>query len=379
MTATIRCGALIDGKAAAPRANATLAIAGDRILGVSDRIAGAAVDHDWSDLTVLPGLIDSHDHLLLDPGDEVAQFNASDESTLARGRYNAHHMLRAGITTLRDCGGWHHLDLAMRREIDSGATPGPRTLVSGVPLTIPDGHLSIWGGGVKTFDAMRRAVRSQATAGADFIKIFVTGGLYADDAERLKPAFSPDALRVVIDEAHSLGRRVIAHCHGGPGTLAAVEAGVDSIEHGVYCRREDFDAMGERRVPLVVTFNVFDRLAEDQALAPDLRAKFRNAVETYRGTLSVAREAGVIVGIGSDTVHADLVSEMRALRAAGFSGMEAVQAATANGAVCCGLPDVGTIEAGRRADLVAVRGDPSRDPAVLNDIVHVVRGGNLIF
>jgi imidazolonepropionase-like amidohydrolase len=226
---------------------------------------------------------------------------------------------------------------------------------------------------------MRRAVRSQAAAGADFIKVFVTGGLYADDAERLKPAFSPDALRVIIDEAHALGRRVIAHCHGGLGALAAIESGVDSIEHGIYCHREDFDAMAERRVPLVVTFNVFDKLARDQALAPDLRAKFGNAVETYRSTLMIAHEAGVIVGIGSDTIHADLVSEMGALRAAGFSGMEVVRAATVNGAVCCGLTDVGTIEAGRRADLIAVHGDPTRDHAALNDIVHVIRGGSLIF
>ena len=379
MTLTIRCGSLIDGNGDTPRAKIALAIAGEQILSVGSATPGAAVDHDWSELTVLPGLIDSHDHLLLDPGDEVAQFNEGDESTLARGRSNAKHLLRAGITTLRDCGGWHHLDLAMRREIEDGTTLGPRTLASGVPLTIPGGHLSIWGGGVETFDAMRRAVRRQAAAGVDFIKIFVTGGLYADDRERLKPAFSPDALRVIIDEAHALGRQVIAHCHGGPGTLAAVEAGVDLIEHGIYCHREDFDAMAERGVPLVVTFNVFDKLAEDQTLAADLRLKFRNAIDAYRGTLMVAREAGVIVGIGSDTVHADLVSEMRALRAAGFSGMEALQAATANGANCCGLSDVGTIEPGRRADLIAVRGDPSRNPAVLSDVLHVIRGGRLIF
>jgi imidazolonepropionase-like amidohydrolase len=378
---TIRCGKLIDGTGAPARHAVAIALVGDRFgtIGEPDGLGNGGREYDWSDFTILPGLVDSHDHLILDPGDEVAQFHETDEQTLRRGGANARRILRSGITTLRDCGGWHHLDLTMRALITSGAAEGPRTLVSGVPLTITGGHLSIWGGGVETFDAMRKAVLAQSAAGADFIKVFVTGGLYESDDKRLRAAFSPDALRVIIDEAHAAGRRVIAHCHGGPGTLAAVEAGVDSIEHGIYCDRDDFDAMAEKGVPLVVTFNVFDQLAGDRSLNPELRAKFRNATETYKNTLMLAREAKVRVGVGSDTIHTDLVSEMRALVAAGFTNLEALQAATVNGAVVCGLEDVGTIETGRRADLIAVRDDPTKDLTVLRDVVHVIRGGALVF
>src|SRR5262249_31582597 len=141
---------------------------------VTDTSPGLVVDYDWRGLTVMPGLVDSHDHLILDPGDEVAQANEEAETTLGRGEANARRILRSGITSLRDCGGWHHLDIAMRDRIDRGLAEGPRTLVSGVPLTITGGHLSIWGGGVSTFAAMREAVRRQAAAGADFIKVFVT-------------------------------------------------------------------------------------------------------------------------------------------------------------------------------------------------------------
>jgi imidazolonepropionase-like amidohydrolase len=378
----IRCGMLIDGTGAPPRHDVVIDFAGDRIATVapSDEVAPpSGAVHDWSEFTIVPGLVDSHDHLILNPGDEVAQFHEGDEATLHRGETNASRILHSGITTLRDCGGWHHLDLAMRTRIDCGSVEGPRTLVSGVPLTITGGHLSIWGGGVSTFKAMRKAVRSQVAAGADFIKIFVTGGLYQDDDKRLRAAFSPDALRVIIDEAHAAGRRVIAHCHGGPGALAAVEAGVDSIEHGIYCTREDFDAMAERTTPLVVTYNVFDQAAADTSLAADLRAKFRNAVETYHSTLTIVRDAKVTVGIGSDTIHTDLVSEMQALIRAGFSNLEVLQAATVNGAHVCGLTAVGTVAAGKQADLVAVRGDPLRDINVLRTVSHVVKGGQLVF
>lgn len=373
-----RCGTVIDGVSAAPLSDMVVKVAGGRITVIQPASQADGWDYDWSQYTVLPGLIDSHDHLLLDPGDEVAQFREHETETLARADVNAGNILRAGITTLRDCGGWHQLDFMMRDRIVAGAATGPRTLVSGVPLTVKEGHLSIWGGGVSTLHEMRAAVRTQVRRGADFIKVFVTGGLYQDDDKRLRPAFSPDALRVIVDEAHASNRRVVAHCHGGPGAMAAIEAGVDTIEHGIYCTREDFDAMAEKCIPLVVTFNVFDQVARNQSLDGDLRDKFRRAVDTYRQTLSVVREARVLVGVGSDTEHTDLVSELRALIAAGYTHGEAIRAATVNGAGVCGLDDVGTIAVGQRADLIAVNGDPTTDIGALHHVVHVVSGGNLV-
>jgi imidazolonepropionase-like amidohydrolase len=371
----IRCGVLIDG-VRGPARGQTVVVSEGRIRSV-ERSApddGGPGVLDWSAYTVLPGLVDAHDHVTLDVGDEEAQSRAPDATIALRGVANAQQSLRAGVTTIRDCGAKAAIDLALRTSFTADIM-GPRLLVSGMPLTPPDGPCAFLGGVVASTAEIRASIRRQVEAGVDFIKVFVTGGIFAADGDVLRPLFSQDDLTVVVQEAHRLGRRVSAHCHGGPGAGLAIRAGVDTLEHGLFLTREDLAALAAAGIPLVVTWRVYEDLRQRDDVPAAVREACGRVVTRYRDTIRGAREAGVRVALGTDTVHADLAAEVQALVEAGFSPLEAISAATAHGAAVCDLADVGRIEPGMRADLIAVNGDPLTDPAALRRVAHVMRDG----
>ena len=373
----IRCGTLLDGSGGPPRHDATVEIVGDRIrsVGLDEPARRDGMTLDWRAHTVLPGLVDAHDHLTLDVGDEELQSREPSLWTALRGAGNAQRILRAGVTTVRDCGAKAHVDLRLRTAIVAGLIEGPRLLVSGTPLTIVGGQCWFLGGAVDSPAGIRRLVREQIDAGVDFIKVFVTGGVATRGTELLRAQFSDDELRLVVEEAHAGGRPVIAHCHGGPGARAAIAARVDSIEHGVFLAREDLEAMAAYGIPLVVTFGVYERLAASAELEPAAREQCEKVVDRYVETIAAARDVKVTIAVGTDTVHADLAAELRALIQAGFTPLEAVVAATAHGASVCGLADAGRVEPGMRADVLAVRGDPLADVSALRDVAHLVQDG----
>ena len=375
----VKCGILVDGTGREARTGALVEVRDGRIAGVgSHRPANPDRVLDCGAYAVLPGLIDAHDHLTLDLGDEEAQSRMPETWTALQGAGNAALILAAGITTLRDCGARGHLDVQLKKAIASGLIAGPRLSVSGVPLTMTGGQCWFLGGEVDSPDEIRRIIRRQVRAGVDWIKVFVTGGAATRGANMLRAAFSAEDLRVLVEEAHEAVRLVVAHCHGGPGTRSAIEAGVDTLEHGVYVTREDLERLAERRIPLVITYGVYERGMRSPDVPPFFKQRCVEVMGRYLETLAMARELGVRIAVGTDTVHQDLVAEFRALTQAGYSAAEAIQAGTRWGAEALHLPSVGTVEEGRHADLVAVEGNPLEDLEAIGRVRGVMLGGELV-
>jgi len=377
MTVYIRCGVLLDGAGSAPLPDAVLEVRDGRIEAVHRQspamMQGTVVD--WSAFTVLPGLIDAHDHLTLDLGDEELQSREPEVRTALKGAATAERILSSGITTLRDCGARQHIDVQLRAAIAEGLVRGPRVLVSGVPLTISGGPCWFLGGEVDGPAEIRRLIRQQVKAGVDWIKVFMTGGAASKGTNMLRAIFSGEDLRIIVEEAHEAERRVVVHCHGGAGVRHAVLAGADTIEHGVYFTRDDLELLAARGVPLVVTYGVYERGVH----SPDVPASFRercvDVMARYLETIALAREVGVRIAVGTDTVHRDLAAELRALAKAGYRASDAVRACTRWAAEVLRLPEVGAVEPGKVADLVAVEGNPLEDVEAVGRVRGVIRAG----
>jgi imidazolonepropionase-like amidohydrolase len=372
----IRCGELLDGSGGAALRAAVIEVRDGRIVAVH-RTPPPAMDVvvDWGAFTVLPGLIDAHDHLTLDLGDEELQSREPEVWTALKGAGTAARIVSAGITTVRDCGARRHLDVQLRTAIASGLVRGPRLLVSGVPLTITGGPCWFLGGEVDGHVEIRRLIRQQAKAGVDWIKVFVTGGAASRGANMLRAAFSAEDLRIIVEEAHEAERKVVVHCHGGPGARYAVEAGADTLEHGVYFTREDLELLAARGTPLIVTYGVYERGMHSPDVPEFFREKCVDVMRRYLATIALAREVGVRIAVGTDTVHCDLVAELRALEKAGYGRLEALQSCTGWAADALRLPDLGRVEAGKVADLVAVEGDPLQDVETIGRVRGVMQAG----
>jgi len=375
----IRCGGLLDGTGRALLPGAIVEVRDGRVAAVHEHappaMQGAVVD--WSAFTVLPGLIDAHDHLTLDLGDEELQSREPEVWTALKGAATAERILSSGITTLRDCGARRQIDLQLRAAIAEGLVRGPRVLVSGVPLTITGGPCWFLGGEVDGPAEIRRLIRQQAKAGVEWIKVFITGGAASKGTNMLRSIFSGEEMRIIVEEAHEAERRLVVHCHGGPGVRHAVEAGADTIEHGVYFTRADLELLAARGVPLVVTYGVYERGVH----SPDVPAFFRercvDVMAQYLQTIALAREVGVRIAIGTDTVHQDLVAELRALQKAGYGASDALRSCTGWAAEVLRLPQVGTVESGKVADLVAVEGNPLQDIEAVGRVRAVMQAGKV--
>jgi len=398
----LRGGTLIDGTGRAPVRDATIVIEDGRVDTVT---AGAAATWppsaeviDVSGMTVLPGLIDCHDHLAFH-GYELAsrwELNEPGSTRHLRTARVIERTLGMGYTTIRDAGG---LDAGFAAAIDEGLLRGPR-LVSAIAIISPIGGIgdrispsgheclvpadpTLPRGIANGAEDVRRVVRLMIRAGAAVIKCATTGGASSRAGHGPKdPAFDADEMRALVDEAHAQGRKVMCHALGGTGLRLALEAGVDSIEHGCYLDEDPelIPMMAERRTFFVPTLTVYTYHSESKAA--HVRERSRALREHHVASIQRALAAGVRIVAGTDAGghgHPPNAAELEHLVAAGLTPMQAIQAATSVAAECLGLErQLGTIEKAKRADLVVVAGDPLADVRILqteNRIRLVVKDG----
>ena len=379
MVIYVHCGLLFDGRGDEPIGQATLGVEGDLVgevrEGWQSQPDGQVLD--LRELTVLPGLVDGHDHFGIDMGDGEPQAMQDAQWRAFKGVKNARAMLASGITTLRNAGETHGLGFHMRRAIEQGWIPGPRTVLSGTPITSTGGHgwfLSMEADGP---DAVRAAVRRNTKAGADMIKLIITGGVTTPGGTLSRACFTEPEIRAAVEEAHLAGKRTGVHCYGGPAATWAIEAGVDSIEHGTYLTDEQLDAMVRRGTRLVCTSSVMRAAGVSPGVVPFMRERFRQVNEDYVALMARVRARNIPIAVGCDTHHASIAEELQTLVEAGYTSIQALRAATVGGAELCGMQDrVGTLERGKLADFIAVKGDVMGDPVhTLKNVRAVFKGG----
>jgi len=391
---------LVDGLGGVPVEGATVTIEDGRISAIGRATADRPTDAtDAGGRTLLPGLIDAHAHVSSDtersPGFGPPPLLHGDDPRPRELGYFvlvqlARAFLHAGITTVRDVGSYDLEAITLRRGIDLGIVDGPRILSCGRILSATAPGARIFGTMYREADGpweMRKAAREQIRDGADFIKIMATGARSVDREDPEPAQMTREEIAAVVDEAHRMGFRVAAHAEGLGGASIAIEEGADTIEHGLSLHRSPrhLDLMAARGIVLVPTLSTFDDLAErfSTAFAPRLVEQAKRQSDDAQRTLSAARAAGVPIAMGYDSGPPGASArELVRLAASGLGAVGAIRAATWGSAQALGLgDDLGTVEVGKRADLLVVDGDPLADPALLLDptkLWSVIQGGSLV-
>jgi len=376
----IRAGKLVDGTGAEPAFDVVITVEGDRIVSVAPAAGSTEpVDFDFSGSTVIPGLIDCHDHLDLDVGDEEAQSKEPTSYLSMRAVANAKTVVEAGITTMRYLGAANGVDVEMKRAIDAGEIPGPRLFIAGYPIMRTGGHAHFIGREADGVDDVRKAVREQLKVGADVIKIMASGGMSTKGSSPVVQEFTDAEIAAAIDEAHRAGRKIAAHAHGGPGVTVAIENGIDTVEHGVLLTQEQVELLAKSDAILVSTEAVARAVAAMPGMPDHYKAKIEGTIAASSQMLKWARAAGVTVAVGCDTVHGAMDVEMAALVEAGWTPIEAIRSMTLNGAkVLDREAELGSVEAGKIADLVVLAEDPTADTAALRSVQRVMKAGDWV-
>jgi imidazolonepropionase-like amidohydrolase len=357
-------------------------VADGRIVGVGPRgssIPGPGVV-DFGDATLLPGLIDVHQHLAFDASvDPVARLDADDDATLLlRMRLAARQALAAGITTIRDLGDRNYLSLTLRDWFRSEEI-GPRIIASGPPITVTGGHCWFLGGEADGENGVRQAVRDRVARGADVIKIMVTGGNMTPTLGAHESQYSIAELTAAVDEAHAHGLPIAAHAHGGQGIADAMRAGADSIEHCTFFTADGVDAdpeiiqeLARRQTAISMTGAVAPGIAAPYpAFLKRLQAIIANHAALYRAGARIVCSSDA--GVGPNKPHDVLPHGVSSfLPAIGMTSAEALAAVTTVAAEVCGIADTtGTLEVGKDADIVAVAGNPLTDITAIHNVLAV--------
>ncbi|MFL6748112.1 MAG: amidohydrolase family protein [Sphingomicrobium sp.] len=403
----IHAGRLIAIPGQPVRGPSTVIVDNGRIVAVRDgHVAPAEPDAriiDLSDKTVLPGLIDSHVHLSSDRGGEQALLaDVRDDPPLHafETQMNGMKTLRAGFTTVRNLGDDGGNTMALREAIKRGWVQGPRIVDAAQSISTTGGHMD--GRGALNDDLVarwqpnpenlcdsvescRRVVRRQIDRGADVIKFATTGGV--NSGTGLATRMFEDEARALVETAHAYGRKVAVHAHGADGIKLALRAGADSIEHGTVMDDEIIKTMkakGTYYIPTLSTVNGYvERLAKDpNAYTPEVRKQIDWRIGITGQSLQKAYPAGVRIAFGTDagvSKHGRNADEFELLVKFGMPPVEALKAATVNAADLLGLAnEVGTIETGKSADIIAVAGDPLQDVTVLKKVDFVMARGDVI-
>jgi imidazolonepropionase-like amidohydrolase len=399
----VQAGQLLDKPGSAPRGPSTIVIRNGKVAevlaGHQDGPAGAE-RIDLRDKFVLPGLIDSHVHLDSDAGGNAALLEAvtsSDAATAFRAAANAKKTLMAGFTTVRNLGDGTGATLALRDVIAAGDLPGPRIIDAGRSISTTSGHMDatlsvsedLHGSiGQENLcdgvESCRQAVRKQIRRGVDVIKIATTGGVNSRIGAGLGRQIFDDEVKALVDTAHLYGKKMAVHAHGTDGVNAALAAGADSIEHGTMLDDSSiklFKQSGAYYVPTLSTVNGYkERLAANpNAYPPDVLAKVKWRIEVTGKSLEKAYPAGVKIAFGTDagvSKHGRNADEFELMVKHGMPAGAAIEAATMNAARLLGVDaEVGSLEPGKAADIIAVSGDPTRDVTVLKSVNFVMKGG----
>jgi len=404
--AVVRAGMLIDGQGGAPIRNAVIIVEGERIKQVGSAIATPAGANviDLSGFTVLPGFIDAHTHLayaeIKETGwdDAYARWTPADWALI--GAAHARQSLETGFTTVREVGSQWFADVSLRNAINAGRVPGPRIQAAAHAISISGGHCDnssgfapnafgrepgITEGIANTPDQIRAAIRYQVKYGADVIKICATGGVVSFGDSAGAEQYNFEELKAAVEAAHLAERRIAAHAHGTAGIKAAVRAGVNSIEHGSMLDEEAVRLMVERGTYLVSTLSAGAAVAEmgrKGTLPPGLAEKGILVGDAMPRSFRMAVKAGVKIALGVDNVfdsRANDAHEFTLMVQAGMTPAQAIAAGTRVAAELLGWEKhVGTVQPGRFADLVAVRGDPLTDITALERAVVVIKGGAIM-
>ncbi len=400
----IHAGRLFDATSDNVRENVMIVILGDRIQSVAPAgavsIPGGATAIDLSHATVLPGLIDCHTHLgaRADRYDEIYRFKDTPFSSAFAAVVNARKTLEAGFTSVRDVGSLPFLAVDLRNSINEGLVPGPRIVASGPGISITGGHGDLNNYSPQTrvsmfpeernfaiadgVDQVRHVVRAQVKYGVDVIKILATGGVLSKGDSPGAPQFMPEELKAAAEEAHMAGRKIAAHAHGTQGIKNAILAGIDSIEHASLIDDEGIRLAKERGVYLVMDIYNDDYIlgkAAEFGLPKENLEKERMVGQLQRQNFEKAVKAGVKMAFGTDAgvyPHSDNAKQFYYMVKYGMTPAQAIRAATSSAADLIGrAQDVGTVEAGKYADLIAVSADPLKDVRVLENVGFVMKGG----
>lgn len=393
----IKCGEIIDGKSDKPIENAVILIESNRIKNVGRNLPlpqGVEVI-DLSNATVLPGLIDCHTHLLLHGGNYDDQLLKESIAYRAiRSTVAAKQTLEAGFTTVRDVEteGAMYADVALRDAINQGHVLGPRVQAATRALSITGGYAPYGYShdvevpyGVQVadgVDGVRKAVREQIRHGADVIKI------YADSCYRHRLAdslvgsatFSEEELKAIVDEAEKVGIHVCAHAYTSEAAQKALRAGVRSIEHGLYLNDETFKLMKQKGAYWVPTLIAYYAWAQDTANPPEVKKMVEYTVQRHKETFQRALKLGVNIAFGTDMYnpHGFGTKEFAMMVEYGMFPMKAIQSATSVAAQLLGWEkQIGTIEPGKFADIIAVEGDPLKDIRLLEHVKFVMKDGKV--
>jgi imidazolonepropionase-like amidohydrolase len=395
----VHAGHLLDVKSGKVLADQMLVIEDGKIVSAGPaadaKPAADAVRIELPDATVLPGLIDAHTHLTMEPRFGYDQLAISVPRQALIGAKNARLTLLAGFTTVRNVGAQNFTDVALRDAINAGDVPGPRMMVSGPALSITGGHCdnnmlpfeyhATDGGVADGIAAVQHKVRENIKYGADLIKVCATGGVLSLGDNPQASQYTLEELKATVADAHRLGRKVAAHAHGAEGIRWAAEAGVDSIEHGSYIDDAGIAVMKEHGTYLVPTLYLGDWMIDNAGLTrlpPPLLAKAREVIPAARKNIAHAFASGVKVAFGTDAAvypHGLNAHEFAVMVRLGLTPLQAIQAATLNAADLLGWSGkVGTLESGAWADIVAVDGDPTKDVTTLERVKFVMKGGEVV-
>jgi imidazolonepropionase-like amidohydrolase len=396
----IRAGKLVDVVAGKVLADQTILVTGERIsaVGPSAQVAVPAGAQliDLSRATVLPGLIDAHTHLTSDPNlSGYKSLGVSDMRAAMYGVHAARLTVEAGFTTVRNVGASGFGDVALRDAINDGDVLGPRMRVSGYPLGIQGGHCDnnllpseyhFTEAGVADGPwAARTKVREMVKYGADVIKMCASGGVLSKGDSPGAQQYTLEEMKAIVDEAHKLGRKVAAHAHGASSIRDAILAGVDSVEHASLIDEEGIKLARERGTYLVMDIYNDDFILNEGAKAgmlPESLEKERALGQLQRDNFRKAFRGGDKMAFGTDSgvyPHGDNAKQFFYMVKYGMTPMQAIQAATINGADLLGWKDsVGSLAAGKYADIIAVNGDPLADPAELTRVSFVMKGGAVV-
>ena len=390
----VRAGRLFDGTGDAARRDVVLEIEGERIKSVGAQPPPGAEIVDLSSATVLPGLIDAHVHLTsrADHFEDIWQFKTSLSQASMVAVVHARRTLEAGFTTVRDVSSPPFAAVDLRDLVNEGYLPGPRIVASGPCISITGGHcdLNNYPPEVRVsifpaerdfaqadgVDQIRHLVRAQIQHGVDVIKVAASGGVFQLTVEEL---------RVAAFEAHKTGRRIAAHAHGTQSIKDALNAGVDSIEHGTLIDDEGIRLLKEKGAWLVGDLYNDDYIlgkAEELRIPKEYVEKERAIGQIQRQNWAKAVHAGVKAAFGTDAgifPHGDNAKQLAVYVKFGMTPAQAIRSATSVAAELLGRThDVGTLQAGRYADLIAVRGDPLTDVRVLESVPFVMKGGKIV-